>query len=300
MEKSQSIQGFYAYYNSLIPHNIKEEIGHFNIFELEDLGEAKAKCSSFGRKEYYKISLMKGRNRYYYGDQVAHIEKYALVFANPQTPYHWEPEDEDQSGVFCIFTPDFFHHSSAQRLQEYPVFKDVNHSVMQLTEEQYIEFRSLFDKMNDEIDSDYYYKYDVLRNMVLDIVHSALKIQSVAIRKHAISGSERISSQFVELLERQFPIESPSQRLQMRFAMDFSKVLRVHVNHLNKAIKETSGKTTTNLISERILQEAKILLKHTQWSISEIAWCLGFEELPHLINFFKKNTGQTPKLYRNS
>jgi AraC-like DNA-binding protein len=300
MEKTQSIQGFYDYYNSLVPHNIKEEVGHFNVFALEDLGEAKTKCSSFGRKEFFKVSLMKGRNKYHYGDQVAHIEKYALVFANPQTPYHWEPEDEDQSGTFCIFTPDFFHHSAALHLQEYPVFKDINYSVLKLTEEQYEKFSVLFSNMIGEIDSDYYYKYDVLRNMVLDIVHAALKIQSVAIRKQAISGSERISSQFVELLERQFPIESPTQRLQMRFAMDFSQALRVHVNHLNKAIKETSGKTTTTIISERIIQEAKILLKHTQWSISEIAWSLGFEELPHLINFFKKNTGLTPKLYRNS
>jgi len=299
MEKSQSIQGFYQYYSSLVPHQIKEEAGHFNVFGLEDLGEAKTKCSSFGRKEFFKISLMKGRNRYYYSDKVEHIEKYALVFANPHVPYHWEAEDDDQSGVFCIFTADFFHHSGAQRLQEYPVFKDPDHSVIQLTEDQYDKFRGLFNTIIHEIDSDYYYKYDVIRNLTMDIIHSALKIQSLAIRKQAVSGSERIAGQFIELLERQFPIETPSQRLQIRFPIDFSQNLKIHVNHLNKAVKETFGKTTTALISERIIQEAKILLKHTQWTISEIAWTLGFEELSHLINFFKKNTGQTPKTYRN-
>ncbi len=300
MEKTQSIQGFYDYYNSLMPPNIKEEVGHFNLFELDQLAEAKARCSSFGRKEYYKVTLMKGRNRYYYGDQVAHIAQYALVFANPQTPYHWEAEDEDQSGVFCIFTADFFHHAAAQHLQEYPVFKDINSSVLELTAEQYKKFRAMFNDMHAEIDADYYYKYDVLRNLTLGIIHSALKLHSVAIRKQAVSGSERLSQQFSELLERQFPIESTAQRLSLRFPIDFSQALRVHVNHLNKALKETSGKTTTMLITERLVQEAKILLKHTQWSISEIAWCLGFEELPHLINFFKKNTGQTPRLYRNA
>ncbi|WP_428232633.1 helix-turn-helix domain-containing protein [Flavobacterium sp.] len=298
MENSQSINGFYDYYNNLVPHHIKQQAGHFNVFPLEDLGEAKSKCSSFGRKEFFKISLMKGHNKYYYGDKIAHIKDYVLVFANPQTPYHWEPMDDNQSGVFSIFTADFFHNSAVQYFQDYPVFKDINHSVVPLTEEQYEQFYAIFNKMVLEIESDYYYKYDVLSNLTLEIIHSALKIQSVAIVKQAVSGAARISSQFTELLERQFPIESTKQRLNMRFPVNFSQSLLVHVNHLNKVMKESTGKTTTTIISERIMQEARILLKHTQWSISEIAWSLGFEELPHFINFFKKNEGETPKGYR--
>lgn len=72
----------------------------------------------------------------------------------------------------------------------------------------------------------------------------------------------------------------------------------MHVNHLNKALKETTGKTTSQIISERIVQEAMILLKQTNWNINEIAWCLGFEELSHFINFFKKNVQVSPKNYR--
>lgn len=41
-----------------------------------------------------------------------------------------------------------------------------------------------------------------------------------------------------------------------------------------------------------------ILLKQTNWNINEIAWCLGFEELSHFINFFKKNVQVSPKNYR--
>jgi len=49
----------------------------------------------------------------------------------------------------------------------------------------------------------------------------------------------------------------------------------VHVNHLNRAVKATTAKTTSEIISERILQEAKILLKQSEWSISEISFSLG-------------------------
>jgi AraC family transcriptional activator of pobA len=99
-------------------------------------------------------------------------------------------------------------------------------------------------------------------------------------------------------LDRQFPIESPSQRLSMRSAKDFADQLSVHVNHLNRAIKETTGKTTTGHISERIISEAKALLRHTNWNISEISYCLGFEEPSHFNNFFRKQADLTPTAYR--
>jgi AraC family transcriptional activator of pobA len=74
--------------------------------------------------------------------------------------------------------------------------------------------------------------------------------------------------------------------------------LTIHVNHLNRALKETTQKTTSEIIAERILQEAKILLKHTDWNISEIAYSLGFEEPTHFNNFFKKNIQLTPRQFR--
>jgi AraC-like DNA-binding protein len=85
----------------------------------------------------------------------------------------------------------------------------------------------------------------------------------------------------------------------MRSAADFSEQLAVHVNHLNRAIKETTGKTTTMHITERIVTEAKALLKYTDWNIAEIAWCLGFEESAHFNNYFKKHTRFNPSQFRN-
>jgi AraC-like DNA-binding protein len=70
------------------------------------------------------------------------------------------------------------------------------------------------------------------------------------------------------------------------------------VNHLNKVLKETTGKTTTEIIASRINQEAKILLKQTPWNISEIAYSLGFEEVAHFSNFFKKHTKVSPAAFR--
>ena len=107
-----------------------------------------------------------------------------------------------------------------------------------------------------------------------------------------------MSSLFLELLERQFPIESPQQKLNLRTAKDYADRLSVHVNHLNTILKETTEKTTTQLISSRITQEAKYLLKQTDWQISEISNALGFEEVAHFSNFFKRQTSYSPNSFR--
>ncbi len=96
------------------------------------------------------------------------------------------------------------------------------------------------------------------------------------------------------MLERQFPVVSPDQRISLRTAKDYADRLAIHNNYLNKVLKENTGKTTTEHIIARLIQEAKILLKQTDWNISEIAYSLGFEQLSHFSNFFKKQTSLSP------
>ena len=153
--------------------------------------------------------------------------------------------------------------------------------------------------MHKELSSDYAYKYDLLRNYVLELIHYGQKLQPASSMYPTHNASARVSSLFVELLERQFPIESQHQKLALRTAKDYAERLSVHVNHLNKVLKENTGKTTTEIIRSRILQEAKILLKQTDWNISEIAYCLGFEQLAHFSNFFRKQTSVSPLLFRS-
>ncbi|MFZ9504994.1 MAG: helix-turn-helix domain-containing protein, partial [Cyclobacteriaceae bacterium] len=65
-------------------------------------------------------------------------------------------------------------------------------------------------------------------------------------------------------------------------------------------VKENTGKTTSQLISDRLLQESKILLSQSRWNVSEIAFALGFNEVTHFNNFFKKNTQTSPMRFRKA
>jgi AraC-like DNA-binding protein len=68
---------------------------------------------------------------------------------------------------------------------------------------------------------------------------------------------------------------------------------------LNRAVKENTDKTTSQIIADRILRESKILLKRSAWNVSEIAYALGFTEVTHFNNFFEKHVQLSPLKFRN-
>ena len=152
--------------------------------------------------------------------------------------------------------------------------------------------------MISETESDYNYKNEVLSNYVQLIIHEALRMQPSEDHSPHKNAAKRITSVFLELLERQFPIESTAYPLNLRTAKDFAVSMSVHVNYLNRSVKEVTGKPTSIHISERIIRESKALLQHTDWNISDIAYALGFKYPTYFNNFFKKMTGTNPKSMR--
>jgi len=301
MITQSSLDDFYQRNGAPLPEGIAREIGHFNVFESEKLFDKKTgtRIMPYSRRAYYKISWLRGKSRAEYADKIIDIQENALLFATPKIPYHWLPEDTDQTGMFCIFTPDFLSAGkTGMILDDLPIFQPGQLPVFQLSDEEVKEIEYIFRKMHKELGADYKYKYDLLRNLVMELIHYGQKLQPMLALSTTQNASERISSLFIELLERQFPLESLNQKLNLRSPKDYADRLAVHVNHLNKVLKEVTGNTTTQLISSRVTQEAKILLKQTNWNIAEIAYTLGFDDLAHFSNFFKKQTSFTPATFR--
>ncbi len=298
MEKIETIEEFYKRKFDWIPENIKNEIGHFNVFEHEPIEIGKTKTIPYKRRDFYKVMLVIGDINMNYADRVVSIKKQALFFSNPQIPYNCENLERIEAGSYCIFNTNFFHKYGD--LNQYSVFQPTGNHVFELTDEQVEQIKPIYQKMFEEIKSDYVHKYDVLRNLVFELIHFGMKIQPNAVsEKQQINASQRISTLFLELLERQFPIDENHPSISLRSASDFANQLNIHVNHLNRAIKETTKKTTTQIIAERVLQEAKIMLKHSKWNVAEIAYSLGFTEVTHFNNFFKKYMEMSPLKFRN-
>jgi AraC family transcriptional activator of pobA len=82
-------------------------------------------------------------------------------------------------------------------------------------------------------------------------------------------------------------------------ASDLAKQLNVHTNHLNPAMKEVTQGTTSQLIAQRLLQEAQILLKHSVWSVSEVFYALIISKVRYFNNFFKRHINLNLLKFRN-
>ncbi|MGI4865160.1 MAG: helix-turn-helix domain-containing protein [Janthinobacterium lividum] len=287
--------------DALLPTGIQKEIGHFNVFDVADLFQRirEKPHMPYDRRAYYKINLISGRSRAEYADKVIEVERYGLLFATPKVPYNWLPLEEEQAGHFCIFTEEFLLPAkSGVVLDELPIFQAGGYPVFEVSAEDCVEIEAIFRKMHKEIAGNYAFKYDLLRNYVLELIHYGQKLQPATALHLSHNAAARVAALFIELLERQFPIETPQQKLQLRTAKDYADRLAVHVNHLNKVLKENVGRTTTELIGGRVTQEAKLLLKQTSWNISEISDSLGFAEVAHFSNFFKRQTSLSPGAFR--
>jgi AraC-like DNA-binding protein len=297
MEKSESLAEFYKRKFNWLPEDLKNDLGHFNIFRLEPYIEGKMKAVPYRKRDFFKVMLVKGNARVHYADRVYEVRKHALSFSNPMVPYKWDHLDVNTTGVYCVFNSYFFMNFG--QIQQYEVFQPTGIHVFELTDEETKLVEEIFEKMQQEFDSEYKYKYDLLRNLTFELIHFGMKLQPATLQQTQHGNAAlRIASIFLELLERQFPIDDSHSSIQLRTASVFADQLNIHVNHLNRAVKEMTGKTTSQLIGERILQEAKILLKHSNWNVSEVAYSLGFTEVTHFNNFFKKQLNQSPTQFR--
>lgn len=294
MSKKESIAEFYTRHGQEYP-----KAGQFNIYRREEFA-----CDSTSlppnRRDFYKISMTtKGTGVLSYADKAIKIDRPSITFLNPLIPYSWEPNSEDQAGYFCLFTEDFVNTTlKNESLSQSPLFKVSGNHVFFPSDESLKLLQNVFESMFREINSEYANKYDLLRSYVQIIIHEAMKMQPPETFYQPVNASERITTLFLELLERQFPIDAPSQIMKLKTANEFAVQLNVHTNTLNRALKESTGKTTTEWIAERMIKEAKALLQFSNWDIAEIAFSLGFEHSSNFIIFFKKQTDVTPLQFR--
>jgi AraC-like DNA-binding protein len=286
--------------SELLPGRLQREVGHFNVFDLADLPESSQLRAGtlYPCRSFYKISLMRSHSRAEYADQRLDIAPDALVFSTPKKSFQWRPA-EAQQGHFCLFTAEFMLPVlGGATLEELPLYQADGSLVFQLPPAAAARAAALFAQMHEELASDYAHKYDLLRAYVLELLHLGQKRQPATTLPPTHSAAARLASRFVELLEQQFPLTTPQQYVPLRTAKDFADQLAVHVNHLNKVLKDSTGRTTTDLIGGRIAQEAKALLRETDWTLWEIADSLGFVDVAHFSHFFRRYAAVSPGAFR--
>lgn len=79
----------------------------------------------------------------------------------------------------------------------------------------------------------------------------------------------------------------------------YAEAMRLTPKRANEISKEGTGITIMSLVHRRITLEAKRMIGYSDKSIKEISFNLGFEDPAYFSRFFKKNTGESPEVFRS-
>lgn len=256
----------------------------------------------FNRRDYYKICLSSGSGRgkgtLIYNDQEINLHPPCLIFTNPSVPASIEISFTAVTRYGCIFNKQFIEgqiHPDVQYASA--LFNPTLFPVIALTEAERDRLNYYFIEMQRLQESDYPFKWDMVRNILQLIIHEGVRLQQQQLIQPGVVH-DRLVNAFYSLLNQQFPVDSPENSLKLLTPAHFADLLHVHVNHLNSTVKKHSGKSTRNIIQERIVTEAKALLRNTSWNIAEIGYALGFEYPSHFNKYFKQSTSVTPMEFR--
>ncbi|MGK9118274.1 helix-turn-helix domain-containing protein [Olivibacter jilunii] len=127
-----------------------------------------------------------------------------------------------------------------------------------------------------------------LKQLIIAASRSWMKLNPEP--RFSISEEGLLSRRFSQLVEKHFT--------ELHNASDYAALLYVSVKTLNRKIVERKGKSPNLIIKERIILQAKRLLVHTELSVKEIAYQLGYEDYSYFVRFFRIKSGVTPQEFR--
>jgi AraC-like DNA-binding protein len=297
--QTENLFQFYQRTNQEIPVDLlndRSAVGHFNVKQTTIV----CRKTPYNRRDYFKICICDGEGigLLRYDDQEILLDGPCLIFTNPTVPSSIEIISSHLSRFYCLFNHRFVEgHIRPDIRYASPLFNASLHPVIRLTKEEMEKLRQYFIDQQSLLESDYPFKWDMIRNLLLLLIHEGIRLQENR-PEDILLVKDRVVNGFFELLNQQFPVESPANPLKLLTPAAFADLLHVHVNHLNIVIKKHTGKTTRDIIHERVIFEAKTLLQNTDWNIAEIAYALGFEYPSHFNKYFKQFATLTPKEFR--
>lgn len=269
----------------------------YGVFALEQSGFSSEKPAKYCRRDFYKIALIRGENRCHYANKSIQLSGSTLIFFSPNVPYTWEPLT-DETGYFTIFKESFYAEGFRKDIKQLPMFAPDCKPAYKLSSEMDNRISMVFEKMLNEQEKSSPYYYDLARTYVNELIYFALNMQPAETLFRHSNAKTRLTKIFLELVDREFSRAYGDTSVPLRSAKEYASHLNVHINYLNEAVKQTTGRTTMKHIADRISIEAQTLLKTTQLNISEIGYRLGFQEPAHFFNFFKKSHEVSPSDYR--
>ena len=152
---------------------------------------------------------------------------------------------------------------------------------------------SLLRQVQDEFHTRKPYKNSLLESLVqaafVYVLRHAYSSKLVEQEDRQIYGHARIE-RLQELIDRHYREHRP--------VSFYAKLLGVSSTHLNRTVKQLTGRTTQDMVASRLIETAKRDLIAMPSSVQHIAYSLGFSDPAYFSRFFLKMTSETPRTFR--
>jgi AraC family transcriptional regulator, transcriptional activator of pobA len=271
----------------------RTDIPEFFIFHFEELPKDSMMQMQPYQKGFYQISLILRSDNAAIAineQQDATLEN-SLYFLSPDHIFSWQRNFET-TGYIVYFKPAFLNFYNGSIVNDFSFFELTENNILKLTTQQSNEIAVDFEKLYNEFYEPNPYRIQLLQSFLLFLLFKCKSINELT-NTQQIKPSKKhdLLIRFKNLVNNCF--------ITNKQVSDYAGKLFVTPNYLNDTIKEQTGKTAKELISEKILSEAKKQLRYSTGDIAEIAFYLGYDEPTHFIRFFKSRTGITPNVFRN-
>ncbi len=281
-----------------IPSYSLSEVGNRpgSLFEAKLAGAAYARIVEKmfvpHRKDYYFFFLVKKGSSHHWVDFLRYqLHPHHLYFTLPHQ-VHLKEKAVPTEGLLIAFTEEFLTLCNDDTLKQLPILQNNGgkHAIsLSPDEETYLD--GLLTQILAEFTANEAFKNAALQAYVkLFLVYlSRIYVKQFPVEEDAGNCSE-LFKRLTHLLDKKYnTLHQPA---------DYARELNVTVGHLNAVAKARAGQTITDVVQGRIILEAKRLLFHTELSIKEIGYSLGFEDAAYFNRFFKRRTGDTPLHFR--
>ena len=240
------------------------------------------------------LYVSRGAGIHYVDFQEWEIEDGTIFFLSPGQVHDLRFTSKNPEGIMINFNEDFFNDFLSQKdfINSLPVFSKSGKYGFRKVDSCKSELESTIAKILKVIKHDSLYKKQFIQTLVLEIVLMiAIKTKDENPENEIISNNYLLVK-FEKLLEKYF--------MEAHHPKFYAAHLSVTPNYLNTLCKKLTGKTLGEIIRSRIVLEAKRLLVNSEYTISQIAYELYFEDNSYFTKFFKANTGLTPAEFRKS
>lgn len=249
--------------------------------------------------DFYKIGFKKIRaGHMLYGRTRFDHQTGSMMFVKPRQIVELNHVEFEEDGYIMFFHEDFLHaHPLHQQIQNYPFFEYETNEALHLAPKEEKIIWNIFGSIEQEYNNN---EDEFSREIIFAGINSLLTYAERFYKRQFINRkplSGKTVTEFNRILQTYLQNDSMENRLPN--VTDIAGQLNISRRYLTDLLKTETGKTAQDLIHISLISEAKNRLLTDDKTISEIAYALGFENMPYFSRLFKKETGLSPTQYKN-